>query len=67
MFEYLKTINSTLETIIWAVLLALVAALMSAVIYKIIRADKIKAGPVEITDEAEPELTTEKISEDAGK
>jgi hypothetical protein len=54
MFKYFESIDPTLETIIWAVLLALVAALMSAVIYKIIRADKIKAGPVEIVDEAAP-------------
>ena len=61
MFDYLKTISNTLETVIWSVLMTISVVFAFAIIYKILHADKIKAGPVEITDEAEPEIKPEEI------
>jgi len=54
MFKYFESIDNTLESIIWGTLLFIVVGLAAAVIYKILTAEKIKAGPVEIEDAPEP-------------
>ena len=51
MFNYFATINNTLEFLIWVVLLLIIISFAIAFIYKIIKAEHIKAGPVEIVDE----------------
>lgn len=51
MLDYLGSLPMWLQIVIILVTLILVLGLIAAVIYKIVTADRIKAGPVEIEDD----------------
>lgn len=51
MIDYLGSLPMWLQIVIILVTLILVLGLIAAVIYKIVTADRIKAGPVEIEDD----------------
>jgi hypothetical protein len=61
MFKYFETLDNTLEIAIWSALILIIIGLAGAVIYKILTAEKIKAGPIEITDEAAPVQEIKKV------
>lgn len=51
MIDYLGSLPMWLQIVIILVTLILVLGLIAAVIYKIVTADRIKAGPMEIEDD----------------
>ena len=59
MIDYLGSLPMWLQIVIILVTLILVLGLIAAVIYKIVTADRNKAGPVEIEDE--PDIIPDKI------